>query len=121
MIDTMFFLLVFFMITTLSMTIQRGMPVKLPGAQSVSEKAHERVSISLTEDGKLFFNKELTTLRNLRAHLEVLRRTDPHPAILINADKRVQHGRVIAVMDLVRLSGIARIGIATRPKSERSL
>ena len=58
MIDTMFFLLVFFMIATLAMTLQRGMPVNLPAASSTTDKVKEHVSLTLTEDGTLYFNKE---------------------------------------------------------------
>ena len=57
MIDTMFFLLVFFMIATLSMTLQRGMPVNLPEAESSTDKVQEEVSLSITKEGALFFNK----------------------------------------------------------------
>ena len=61
MIDTMFFLLVFFMIATLSMTLQRGMPVNLPTAGSTTDKVKEQVSLTITEDGALLIlNGQLT-------------------------------------------------------------
>ena len=50
MIDTMFFLLVFFMIATLAMTIQHGMPVSLPTAESSTDKIVEHVSLTLTRE-----------------------------------------------------------------------
>ena len=48
MIDTMFFLLVFFMIATLSMTLQKGMPVNLPKASSTTDDLPEQVTISIS-------------------------------------------------------------------------
>ncbi len=117
MIDTMFFLLVFFMIATLSMTIQQGMPVSLPTAESSTDTETENVSLTLTKDGALYYNKEDITLQELERRLMNLRQTTTDPSLLINADKEVPHGRVIKVMDLIRLSGITSMGIATEPSS----
>ena len=118
MIDTMFFLLVFFMIATLAMTIQHGMPVSLPTAESTTDKIAEHVSLTLTREGRLYYNKEAITLQELEMRLANLRQSSSDPSLLINADEQVPHGRVIKVMDLIRLSGITSMGIATKPSSE---
>jgi len=117
MIDTMFFLLVFFMIATLSMTIQHGMPVSLPTAESSTDKMAEHVSLTLTREGRLYYNKEAITLQELEMRLANLRQSSSDPSLLINADEQVPHGRVIKVMDLIRLSGITSMGIATQPST----
>lgn len=118
MIDTMFFLLVFFMIATLSMTLQRGMPVNLPEAESSTDKVQEEVSLSITKEGTIFFNKEPIALGELERRLTDTRQRDPDPSVIINADESVQHGLVIQVMDKVRISGIHNMAIATKPTSE---
>jgi len=118
MIDTMFFLLVFFMIATLSMTLQRGMPVNLPEAESSTDKVQEEVSLSVTKEGMLFFNKELIALDDLERRLADTRQRDPDPSVIINADESVQHGLVIQVMDKVRISGISNMAIATKPSPQ---
>ena len=117
MIDTMFFLLVFFMIATLSMTIQHGIPVSLPTAESSTNKMAEHVSLTLTREGRLYYNKEAITLQELEMRLAKLRQSSSDPSLLINADEQVPHGRVIKVMDLIRISGITSMGIATQPSS----
>jgi len=117
MIDTMFFLLVFFMIATLAMTIQHGMPVSLPTAESSTDTIAEHVSLTLTREGLLYYNKEAITLQELEMRLANLRQSSSDPSLLINADEQVPHGRVIKVMDLIRLSGITSMGIATQPSS----
>ena len=116
MIDTMFFLLVFFMIATLAMTLQRGMPVNLPTAASTTDRVKEQVSLTLTEDGTLYYNKEPIALNELQTRLSALLQADPDPTVVINADEQISHGRVIEVMDHVRLSGISNMAIATRPQ-----
>ena len=117
MIDTMFFLLVFFMIATLSMTIQHGMPVSLPTAESSTDTMAEHVSLTLTREGRLYYNKEAITLQELEMRLANLRQSSSDPSLLINADEEVPHGRVIKVMDLIRLSGITSMSIATQPST----
>lgn len=117
MIDTMFFLLVFFMIATLSMTMQHGMPVNLPEAKSTTEKVSEPVSLTITEQGDLFFNKENITITGLSKRLQSMLLTNSDPAIVINADQKVEHGLVVKVMDTVRLNGIHKMAIATKPET----
>jgi biopolymer transport protein ExbD len=58
MIDTMFFLLVFFMVATLSMTDQRGLPVNLPHAASAIDEIKQVFTLTLTKEDKLYFDKE---------------------------------------------------------------
>ncbi len=118
MIDTMFFLLVFFMIATLAMTVQHGMPVTLPTTESSTDKIVEHVSLTLTREGRLYYNKEAITLQELEMRLANLRQSSSDPSLLINADEQVPHGRVIKVMDLIRLSGITSMSIATKPSTE---
>ena len=72
MIDTMFFLLVFFMIATLSMTLQKGMPVNLPTASSTTDDLPEQVTLSISKNGDVHFNKDPVTLEELEARLDGL-------------------------------------------------
>jgi biopolymer transport protein ExbD len=117
MIDTMFFLLVFFMIATLSMTLQHGMPVNLPEAESATDKIPEQVSITLTDKGNLYFNKDAIVLADLEPRLKNLLQMDHEVSVVINADEAVVHGRVITVMDTVKKIGITNMAIATKPKA----
>ena len=115
MIDTMFFLLVFFMIATLSMTLQKGMPVNLPTAGSATDDIPEQVSLTLTKKGELFFNKEAIVVLELESRLQSLLQKGGELSVVINADEAVSHGRVIEVMDSVRKTGILNMAIATKP------
>lgn len=115
MIDTMFFLLVFFMISTLSMTLQKGMEVNLPKASSATDDLPEQVTLSISEKGELFFNKDSCTISELELRLHDLLYYGEKPAVVINADEAVSHGQVIEVMDAVREAGIFNMAIATKP------
>jgi biopolymer transport protein ExbD len=116
MIDIIFFLLVFFMISTLSMTINRGLPVNLPKAASSQKDLRESFNITVTQDGTLFLNKEPTTLTELGRHVKAGLERDPELVVIINADDQALHGAIVSVMDEVRLAGVSRLAIAVRPE-----
>lgn len=117
MIDTMFFLLVFFMVATMSMTVMRGLPVNLPqGESQENRKVIETRSVTVTADGQLFFDKEPIGLKELACKLGAEAEADPDALVIINADESVNHGKVVEVMDTVKLSGIKRLAIATKPR-----
>ncbi len=116
MIDTMFFLLVFFMVATLSMTVQRGVPVNLPHAASARDEIKQVVTLTLTKEGKLFFDKEeVASPAEAALRLASKNNADGQVSVVINADRAVEHGRVVDLMDAVRQAGVSRIAVAVRP------
>lgn len=119
MIDTMFFLLVFFMIATLSMTLQHGMPINLPKANSSTLGVPDHISLTITKKGDLFFNKSpISSIFELEKRLNNFLLNEKTISVVINADTDVSHGQVIEVMDSVRKAGITNMAIATKPKSK---
>ncbi|MBI2358951.1 MAG: biopolymer transporter ExbD [Deltaproteobacteria bacterium] len=73
----------------------------------------------LTETDQLFLNERPVNLKGLADHFTKAARTDRETQILIQADQRVAHGKVVQVMDLARSAGLARLAIVTQPKSKR--
>ena len=119
MIDTMFFLLVFFMIATLSMTVMKGMPVNLPKASAVKKDIQENVNVTIAKDGKVYLNKKEVSIHELRGALVAEASKDPETLVIINADEEVMHGRVVEVMDEIKLSGVTKLAIATKEKTKQ--
>jgi biopolymer transport protein ExbD len=116
MIDTMFFLLVFFMLATLSMTMQRGIPVNLPFAATAREDLRQVVTLTLTQEGKLLYDKEaMASPGVVTERLRQQRTKGLDMSVVINADKSVEHGYVVHLMDAVRQAGVIRMAIAAKP------
>jgi biopolymer transport protein ExbD len=111
MIDTVFFLLVFFMMASLAMTVHGGVPVNLPRAAR-AEAARAAVSISISREGTVYLDREPVDTAGLTAHLLARARTEPELAVVIEADTDVVHGRVVDVMDAVRVAGVGKLAIA---------
>ncbi len=112
MIDVMMFLLFFFMVASLAMVVQSGLPVNLPKASTSNEHSSQNVTITIMQDNRVFLNTAPTTLENLKAGLEGLK-VGADNLVIINADKRVFHGSVVAAMDEARKAGVTRFAIAT--------
>ena len=119
MIDTIFFLLVFFMISTLSMTPFRGMPVNLPKAASSQQAPAESAAITIDEESRIFLNKEEVDQAALGDLLRQQLEQNSDLLVVINADDGVEHGRVVEVMDIARSANVARMAIAVKPKESR--
>ncbi|HEY7037334.1 MAG TPA: biopolymer transporter ExbD [Methylomirabilota bacterium] len=118
MIDTVFFLLVFFMMASLSMTVHGGIPVNLPKAAK-AEAARAPVSISISREGVIYLEREPIEPDQLTARLQARARTEPEVGVVIEADTEALHGRVVDVMDAARLAGIGKMAIAVTPREAR--
>ncbi len=116
MIDTMFFLLVFFMLATLTMTNQFSLPVNLPHAAGNQDKPQQVITLTITQEGKLYYDKEqIAAPADAALRLRQASAGGQQTAVIINADRSVEHGRVVELMDAIRQSGISRIAIAVTP------
>ncbi|HEY5870889.1 MAG TPA: biopolymer transporter ExbD [Candidatus Tectomicrobia bacterium] len=114
MIDVIFFLLVFFMVSTLSMTINRGLPVNLPTAATSQKDIRDNVSLTVTQDGKMFLNKEPVTLQDMGTRVRAALVSDPQLAVVINADGHVLHSTVVDILDELRQAGVSGLAIAVK-------
>jgi biopolymer transport protein ExbD len=109
LIDVMLFLLVFFMLSSLSLTRLQGLPVQLPRAQTAPAQNADVPTLTVRRDGALFLGREAVARRDLPAKLKPF----ANQSLLINADARVSHGVVAACMDAANAAGIERFSIAT--------
>lgn len=119
LIDTIFFLLVFFMMASLSMAVYRGMPVNLPKAANGQREVRENAALTVTKSGELFLDKQPIAWEALPNRLTALATTNPELTVIINADEDVPHGRVVEAMDVARGAGVSRMAIAVKPAEAR--
>jgi biopolymer transport protein ExbD len=119
MIDTIFFLLVFFMISTLSMSQFKGMHVNLPKAASGQQAPAESTAITIDKDGRLFLNQQSVDKAALGEALKQQLAENADMLVVINADDGVAHGQVVEVMDIARAANVAKMAIAVKPKEQK--
>lgn len=121
MIDTMFFLLVFFMLSSLALTKLNGLPVNLPQSATAPKQAPAELTITVDRNQKLYVNKVPVSFETLEPKLveSAGRGADLGQAtVIINADASVPHGLVVRCIDGARSVGIVKFAIATAPVSE---
>ncbi len=119
MIDTIFFLLVFFMISTLSMSQFKGMPVNLPKAASGQQAPAESAAITINKQRQIFLDKQAVDKTALGDLLRQQLVKNPDLLVVINADDGVEHGHVVEVMDIARSANVAKMAIAVKPKEQK--
>jgi len=114
LIDVVFLLLIFFMVSTTFIHEPGGIKVDLPHSdtQEFIRESGE-VVIEITEEGGLYVDEVPVDEEALRAALRRTMRADPESVVIIKADRGVEHGRVVQVMDWSKRAGLYRLAVAT--------
>ncbi len=113
MIDTMMFLLMFFIVASLALAVQNGLPVNLPKASTGERHSAQNVTLTLGPTGDLHLNTRPIAITDETADLKALN-ISAGTLVIINADANVRHGVVTTVMDNARKAGVERFAIATQ-------
>ena len=114
MIDVIFAILSFFIVSTLSLTHSQGLPVNLPKAATVETQQTTEINVSIISDGQIALNRQPIELNNLEGAVRQLIGSNSESLVVVNADEKVPHGRVIAVMDRLRQVKGAKLAIAAQ-------
>ena len=114
MIDVVFLLLIFFMLTS-NFVIQPGIKVSLPRAITSEVMSSENLVVTLTGQDLLFLNDRPITINELVAQLK--NAASENKSLLLRSDTSASLGRVVEIWDLCRELGISQINIATNQKS----
>jgi biopolymer transport protein ExbD len=120
LVDMVFLLLIFFMLST-TFIVTPGIKVNLPqsSAERVTQEKNE-VQVVITEDNKVFVEETLVDMQELEQRLAERAQQDPQTLVIIKADAKSLHGRVVEVMDIAKQSGLNRLAIATHLKEKES-
>lgn len=113
MIDVIFAILTFFIMSSLFLTRSTGLPVNLPKAATAQDQRSSQVTVTLDAAGNIRLNQQPVQLSDLQPRVRSLSGTRPQ-TVIINADQQVSHGQVIAVMDQLRQIPGVRLAIATK-------
>ncbi|SDE81567.1 ExbD/TolR family protein [Sporomusa acidovorans] len=113
MIDIIFFLLVFFMMSTLYMVEQRTLPVNLPQAAAAQAELAKNVAITIAKDGIIYIDQEQIPPELFKARIQAQLARQAEAAFILRADKQAEYGRVVTVLDELKALGIKKVAVAT--------
>lgn len=111
LIDMVFILLIFFVVTS-TFTRETGVDVTKPQAQSASTLEKENILIAITREGTIHINERQVDIAGMKDILsQIIQRNPDREAVLI-ADKNSQTGILVQVMDACTMSGVKKVSIA---------
>ena len=110
LVDVIFQLLIFFLLTSSFVVTQAGIKVNLPKAVTSEALQEETAVIVINKNDVVFLNEKVVTVKELGNFLENLPKKK---AILLKADKKSSLGKIVEIWDLCREKGIEKLNIAT--------
>ena len=115
LIDIVFLLLVFFMLTS-TFLFTEAIDLELPEAGSASVAPPSPVSISIDRQGTIHLDGVVVPLGRLRSRVAVLIEQTPELPVILKSDARTEVQRLIEVMDEIRAAGGSNIALAAQPE-----
>ena len=113
MIDVIFAILTFFIISSLSLVKLETIPLNLPSASTSSISKDEIINVSISNSKKIFLNKEEVSLEKLNQKLKVIN-SEKMKKVVISGDKEVAYGVIVEVLDELRKVNNLKIAISTK-------
>ena len=111
MLDVIFIMLIFFIVTT-SFVKESGIEVSRPQAATATEQKRASIFIAINNKGQIFLQKREIAIEAVRPNIEKLHAESPEGSVVIQADKNSETGLLIQVMDQIRSAGVKNISVA---------
>ena len=109
---TMVLLIVFILVTPIML---HGINVQLPQASSGRmDVSKDAITISISKYGSLYLDNARVTYESLKKRLKIIVGSTQNTSVIIKADKSVEYGEVVKVLDIVRKSGVSKVALPTR-------
>jgi biopolymer transport protein ExbD len=121
LIDVVFFLLATFVLFTLSLNRIQSVPVDLPFAKQMDKsepqpESKDMVTLQVSDQGNLYWNKEMLDIDELTPRLEQFKRQVEAPRVLVAGDDKAKWGIVVRVLDEIRKQKIEKLSMETRTR-----
>lgn len=113
MIDMIFLLLVFFIVSSLNMQEIKTIPIKLPVAENSVITNRNPFAVTIKKDGSLYLEDQPIDRKDLLKQAAAQHKADDNFSILIRGEADVNYKEVVKLMDDFKGAGIARFGLAT--------
>ncbi len=112
LIDVMFILVIFFMVSS-TLVVHPGMRVKVPDAKNSKKLAQDKMVVYVDKDNLVYLNDKKVEKLDLRNEVKYKVDNGAAPHITVKADKEVNYGEIISVIDICKEAGIQDISFST--------
>jgi biopolymer transport protein ExbD len=117
LVDVVLVLLVILMVAS-TYIVAQTLKVQLPRAKSTDGTADKPTKVEILKDGKMRWNEVPVQESELPEKLKAAVTADPEVSLVVSADKEVQHGNVVHVLDLAKLAGVVKFAINVQQAGE---
>lgn len=113
LIDVVFILLIFFAVTT-SFVTPTSIKMDLPKAKGEAVEDKKNIRVAVDSTGALFIDGESIKDDELESKLKTLKDIHPEATVIIEADEKAMHGKVVFVIDKAKSADYTKFAIATK-------
>jgi len=110
LVDVVLVLLVILMVAS-TYIVAQTLKVQLPKAHATDGMADKPSTVQLLKDGRVRWNEEEVNDATLTQRIKAAAALDPEMSLVVSADKEVQHGNVVHVMDIAKVAGVTKFAI----------
>ena len=108
-VDVVFNLLIFFALSLNFSQVVSSINIKLPKAKTSEVVTEKQVVVSIERNNKVYINDQALYLDQIPNYLDKINKDN---VVVVKADKEIDHGFVVQIMDLIKRSGFKKLGIA---------
>ena len=112
LIDMVFILLIFFLVTASFVKESGGPEISRPLATTAEDKDKTNMIVSVTQDGLIYIENQVIDIRSVRSQMEKFYHENPQGNVVITADENSKFGVPIEVLQKIRDAGIANVTVA---------
>lgn len=120
MIDVVFLLLIFFIVTWQFARFERDMDISVPAAEEAEDKDRQtgEIIVNVRDDGSIILNGRVVTEPELLSKLEAISEAYPDQAVILRGSSEANFQAIINVLDQIKKAGIWNVAFATtKPNS----
>ena len=118
MVDVVFLLLIFFMIST-TFVESPGISIKLPESSSQTiDREPKEIKVYLSQEGDIYYGEKKISIDDFKGLLSEHQSDAKQTTVLLLADQESRHGKVVILMDLARDAGFTKLAIATEQRKK---
>lgn len=121
MIDCVFLLLIFFLVSSQMKKIEKELPVELPeSAAALNVKASDdMLVVGIDATGRFYLGAEPVSMETLRTRLHETALADPHQRIRIDGDRLAPFQSLVHILDICQFEGLRNVGVNARVEGRR--
>jgi len=120
MIDVVFLLLIFFIVTWQFARFERDMDISVPAAEEAEDVDRQagEIIVNVREDGSIVLNGRVVSEDELLTKLRAISEAYPDQAVILRGSSEAPFQEIIDVLDRIKQAGIWNVAFATtRPES----